>query len=223
MRTSTKVSIGVLIVLIAIMVALWPRGDDTGSTPAADGNAAPQGPAAEAVSSADRAAAALDSCPAPSGPARQDGQDSAPAGAAAPMNAITLDCLADGAPVDLGRALAGKPAVINLWAYWCAPCRDELPALEEFADRAGDQLTVLTAHSDSHADKALALLEDLGVHLPGVEDPDSKIATAVGAPQVLPVTILLRPDGTVAQVVTMPFANADQIADVVAEKLGVSV
>src|SRR5699024_4911593 len=104
------------------------------------------------------------------------GSDGSPESAAAdsdaPLAGITLTDLGDGGPVDLSSKLAGRPAVINLWAYWCAPCREELPAMEQFARQAGDAVTVLGVHSDQHTDKGRALLRDLGVHLDAVADPD---------------------------------------------------
>ena len=41
------------------------------------------------------------------------------------------------------RRAPGVPTVVNLWGSWCAPCREELPLLQEFADGAGDRVRVL--------------------------------------------------------------------------------
>ncbi|GAA4805894.1 TlpA disulfide reductase family protein [Tomitella cavernea] len=202
MSASAKTGIGVFIVFVALIVAMVMTllGDDGG--PAASAPAA-SGPQA-------------------TGPV--SGSPDAPAaGSAMPLHGLILADLHDGHPVDVGAHLAGKPAVVNLWAYWCAPCREELPAMEQFAQRAGDTVTVLTVHSDQHSDKGRALLEDLGVDLPSVADPERKVAAAVRAPQVLPVTVLVRPDGTVARVVAIPFTDADHIAEVVKETLGVTL
>ncbi|MEV0079329.1 TlpA disulfide reductase family protein [Nocardia neocaledoniensis] len=195
-----------LILVIAAAVALWPRTDSGTTNP---GTPAARQPAA--VSAEERAAAGLAPCPTSTGPG------------AGPLAGITLTCLADGAPVDLAAALAGKPALLNLWAYWCGPCAVELPHLQEFARRAGPELTVLTVHSDPDEAKALARLSGLGITLPGVEDPAASVRTAAGAPAVLPVSVLVRADGTIASVEVRTFADVADIADTVAEKLGVRI
>ncbi|MFI1914582.1 TlpA family protein disulfide reductase [Nocardia sp. NPDC020380] len=201
-----------VIVVVALVVALWPllhRSHDSAASILA--SEVPTAPAEEQVSAADRAAAALAPCPAPSG---------APVGDS-PLRGITLDCLSDGRPVDLVAALAGKPAVLNLWAYWCGPCAEELPLLQQFSEQARGAVTVLTVHSDPGAAKGLSRLSGLGIHLPGVEDANTKVRTAVHAPAVLPISVLLRADGTVAKVVVRPFGSVQDIADTVAAELGV--
>ncbi|UGT52923.1 TlpA family protein disulfide reductase [Nocardia asteroides] len=205
-RLALRWALAALILVIAAAVALWPRTDSGTTNP---GTPAARQPAA--VSAEERAAAGLAPCPTPTGPG------------AGPLAGITLTCLADGAPVDLAAALAGKPALLNLWAYWCGPCAVELPHLQEFARRAGPELTVLTVHSDPDEAKALARLSGLGITLPGVEDPTASVRTAAGAPAVLPVSVLVRADGTIASVEVRTFADVADIADTVADKLGVRI
>ena len=202
-----------LVVLIALMAALWPRSEAEIGTQTLPG--ATEEPEDTSQLGVLRAGASLPPCPAP------NGTSAGSALTGGPLAELTLECLADGSPVDLGAALAGKPVVLNLWAYWCGPCREELPAMEQFAERAGDAVTVLTVHKDKSQAKGLAMLEELRVRLPGVADPGAKIAAAVSAPNVLPVTVLLRADGTVAAVLAVPFTDADQIAGAVREHLGV--
>lgn len=163
------------------------------------------------VSDAQRAAAALTDCP--------PGRAAAPA--AGPLAGLTLDCLATGRPVALAAALAGRPALLTLWAYWCAPCARELPALQQYATQAAGAVTVLTVHSDPAAAKGLARLADLQVHLPGVQDPDARVRRAVQAPEALPLSLVLRPDGALAKLVVRPFDSADDISATVADALGV--
>ncbi|MBF6363288.1 TlpA family protein disulfide reductase [Nocardia farcinica] len=199
-----RLALAGLITVVALAVALWPR--DAGEP--ATGSGAPTG---GAVSAQLRADAALAPCPGP-----------APgAVGAGPLAGLTPTCLADGAPVDLATALAGKPALLNLWAYWCGPCAEELPHLREYASRVGDRVTVLTVHSDPEEAKALSRLTGLDVHLPGVLDPDARVRAAVGAPAVLPISVLVRPDGSVAEVVVRTFTGVDDIAATVQRALGV--
>ena len=67
-----------------------------------------------------------------------------------------VECATDGSTVDVARALAGRPAVLNLWAYWCAPCAVELPAMAEYQRRAGGGVSVVTVHQDENEAAALA-------------------------------------------------------------------
>ena len=212
MSNTGRWTLAALVAVLALVVALWPR--ERGTDVAAGAGMAPMTPPladTAIVTAPDRAAADLQPCPVPTGTAA-DG----------PLTDIRLGCLADGAPVDLDAALAGHPALLNLWAYWCAPCAEELPYLQEYAARAGDAVTVLTVHSDPSEAAALNRLTDLGVHLPGVQDADATVRAAVGAPAVLPLSVLLRSDGTVAEVVVRPFTGVDDIADTVARSLGVA-
>ena len=95
--------------------------------------------------------------------------------------------------------------------------------MAQFAERAGDAVTVLTVHEDKNQDRGLAVLAELGVRLPAVDDPESLLVAAARAPNVLPVTVLLRADGSVAALLPVPFTDADQIAAAVREHLGVQL
>lgn len=139
-----------------------------------------------------------------------------------PLAGLTLDCLGAPGGVDLGTALAGRPAVLDIWAWYCQPCAVELPAMQAYAERAGSALTVLTVHSDPASPYGLEQLARYGVHLPGVQDPTSRVAALVGAQQVLPVTVLLRADGTVAKILPVPYTSPDAIAADVQRYLGVT-
>ncbi|MBD0321809.1 MAG: TlpA family protein disulfide reductase [Aldersonia sp.] len=213
MSNTGRWSLLALVAVVALIVALWPRGDDTADPNSdTDPSAMTAAPMGAAPNAADRAAAQLVPCPV---------AEAAPAPQAA-LAGVNLDCLADGRPVDLGAALAGRPALLNLWAYWCAPCAEELPYLEDYAARARGEVTVLTVHSDPDEAKALARLTDLGVHLPGVADGHTRVRAVAGAPNALPVSVLLRADGSIAEVVARPFRSVDDIAGVVERSLGVA-
>ncbi len=201
-----------VIVALAAAVALWPRG---GSDTAGPGGAPP----AREIAPALRAASGAADCPAGT------------AASAGPLADLVLTCLSNGAPAAPGRT--GRPTVLNLWAYWCEPCRTELPLFQEYADRAGSAVRVLTVHSDPDEAKALSLLAALNddlrarqrpqLRLPGLQDSDARVRAAANAPAALPITVLVRADGSIADYVARPFHDADEIAADVADALGVPV
>lgn len=200
---------------VVIGVAFWHQLDD-GHT----GPAGPERPgAARAHRDADtpealagpRARADLPPCPRPgtgAGPAQ--------------LRGITVECAADGSPVDVASAVAGRPVLLNLWAYWCGPCAEELPALAEYQRRMGERVLVLTVHQDENETAGLLRLAELGVKLPTLQDGRRQIAAALRVPNVMPATVLLRADGSVAQIMPRPFTSADDIAGAVNAQLGVS-
>lgn len=197
------VSTAVVVLLVALAVfALWPRSAEA---PVADG--APAARQAVAVSDAElaplRAAAALPACPVPAAPAT-DG----------PLSGVTISCLGAEGPVDLGSL--GGPVLLNLWASWCAPCREELPVLQEYAARPGS-VPVLLIDVDDDPRAALRTLDELGVGLPSALDPGTAVRTALDVPPGLPYSYLVRPDGSASRVdPPTPFTSADDVATAVA-------
>jgi thiol-disulfide isomerase/thioredoxin len=125
---------------------------------------------------------------------------------------VVVGCAADGSAVEVGRALASRTVVLNLWAYWCAPCVDELPAMQRYQLQAGDAVTVVTVHQDENETAALLRMAELGVRLPVLQDGKRSIAAALALPNVMPATVVLRPDGSVAKVLPRSFASAEAIA-----------
>lgn len=91
----------------------------------------------------------------------------------------------------------GRPVLVNFFASWCGPCREELPLLDE-AQRDGRAEVLAVVFRDSDR-RAREFLEELGVSFPGLRD-DGQIADAygVGLRPGLPVTVAITPDGRIA-------------------------
>lgn len=220
--TSARWSAVLLVVVVALIVAIWPRGGSPTSLDA-NGSAPSAGPIPGATASvspddlaAARARAALAPCPSASGPAP----------ASSVLRGVTVPCLGAAGEVDLGAATAGTPMLINFWAPWCLPCRRELPTVQSFAQRAGSAVTVLAVQAKEGSENpvlALALLGEIGVRLPSVVDSSARVAAALGIPRVFPVSVLVRADGSVAKVLPTVFENEQDIADAVSRDLGVRV
>jgi thiol-disulfide isomerase/thioredoxin len=115
-------------------------------------------------------------------------------GAAAPARVpdLTLECLSGGGTVRLTRL--HRPAIVNLWASWCAPCRTELPAFQRYATRRGDRVTVIGVDTGDTRDAGSALLREIGVSYPTLFDDQRRLLAAIerGA---LPVTLFVDADG----------------------------
>ena len=109
---------------------------------------------------------------------------------------------ANGQPVSVA-AFEGKTALVNLWATWCVPCREEMPYLKQLhEERAGDDFAVVPVSMDlGTADKPKAFYRDMNLDpLPFYHDGKmaafntfKKRSLALG----LPATILLGPDGCI--------------------------
>jgi hypothetical protein len=92
--------------------------------------------------------------------------------------------------------------------------------MAEYQRRAGPGVTVLTVHQDENETAALLRLAELGVRLPTVQDGRRLIAAAFRVPNVMPATVVLRADGSVAEVLPRSFTSADEIAAAVGPTVG---
>lgn len=190
-----------VVIAAAVAAAVWPRG---GAAPAAQ---APPRPAQDL--SAARARAALPPC----APA------AAPAPAGSPLASAHVTCLADGRTVDLASVVGGGPALVNVWAPWCVPCRQELPALAAYATSPG-AVPVLEVQVQSFQSDGLALLARLGVKLPTVFDGGDSASRALSVPTTLPASYLV--EGGHPTRVTDPllFGSEADVASAVARYVG---
>lgn len=95
----------------------------------------------------------------------------------------------------------GRAVLLNLWATWCVPCRQEMPALDRLQEKAGGKsFEVVAVNIDtSRLDKPKAFLDEIGVRsLVRYADPSADVFQALkraGKALGLPTTLLIGADG----------------------------
>ena len=98
------------------------------------------------------------------------------------------------ASLTLAQALDGRPAVVNLWASWCGPCRAEMPALAA-AQQRHPEVTFLFVNQGESASVVRDWLARSGLPLREVLlDPDRSLGEAIGS-RGLPTTVFYDPKG----------------------------
>lgn len=158
-----------------------------------------------------RAEAALQACPS-AGP--QPAQVPPLPDPAGPLAGIEVPCLGAPGPVELPAALAGRETLLNVWASWCVPCTQELPALQDYAARP-DAVPVLGVNVKDNPVQALRLLTRLKIHLPVVVDSGAEVIGRLRA-VALPASFLVHPDGSVTQLLPqVAYTEAFEVADAV--------
>ncbi|MFC0199793.1 TlpA disulfide reductase family protein [Paracoccus rhizosphaerae] len=91
----------------------------------------------------------------------------------------------------------GKVVLLNFWATWCAPCREEMPALDRLQSQmGGDDFEVVTIATGRNAPERIDdFFEEVSVeNLPVLLDPRQQVARDMGVVG-LPVTVLIDRDG----------------------------
>ena len=89
----------------------------------------------------------------------------------------------------------GKLTLINYWAIWCAPCREEIPELNHFAKEYADQLTILAVNFDNEqGEKLQAQVEKLGIEFSSLQS-DPRALWSLKPVSVLPETLIIDSEG----------------------------
>lgn len=150
---------------------------------------------------------------------------------------FTLPLLVPGAPLTAPEGtevslsdLRGRPVVLNIWASWCDPCKDEAPVIRDIAtDYAPQGVVVLGLNVRDLSGKGRAFAQRYGLTFPSVRDGEGRVQNRFGATGV-PETFVIDREGRVALALRGPlvdrgrFANVDDfrrvLDQVVAERPG---
>ncbi|MCX4389043.1 TlpA family protein disulfide reductase [Micromonospora peucetia] len=133
---------------------------------------------------------------------------------------LTLNCFTGGAPVAL-RDVRG-PAVINVWASWCPPCRKELPAFQRLSERAAGRLHVIGVNNQDSREAAKGAGEDFGLRFPVLFDQGESFKRALRA-KGIPVTVFVDGQGRVRHVDSSGALDDARLAELVRQHLGLTV
>jgi cytochrome c biogenesis protein CcmG/thiol:disulfide interchange protein DsbE len=134
---------------------------------------------------------------------------------------ISLPCLGNGPDIRLAD-LRG-PLVINVWAQWCGPCREEAPYLASLQQRAGGKLQIIGIdYDDPRPELAVKFADEHGLDYPHVVDQDkaTQRALKIGGP---PLTAFVDKDGAVVWVHRGVLTSQQQLDQLVQAKLGVTL
>jgi thiol-disulfide isomerase/thioredoxin len=93
----------------------------------------------------------------------------------------------------------GKVVLLNFWATWCPPCREEIPLLTELASRYKDRLQIVgVSMDDAPAEEVRQFAKRFGINYPIVMGSSEMISEYGGVP-ALPTCFVISPDGLVVQ------------------------
>lgn len=146
-----------------------------------------------------RRAAGIADCPQP--------KPSGPVAGGLPQ--LSLECLGGGTQVDFA-ALRG-PMVINFWAQWCLPCRQEATFLAEFAaDQEAPASLLGVNYDDPQPAWAIEFAQLVGWKYPQLRDPAKVTAGPLGVPGI-PLSLLLDAEGRVVARHAGAFASTAEL------------
>jgi thiol-disulfide isomerase/thioredoxin len=113
---------------------------------------------------------------------------------------------------------AGRPAVVNFFASWCAPCVQEMPDFEVAHQEFGDDVAFVGLAERESAQDSLGIVETTGVTYDIGRDPGGDVLTAFQG-LAMPTTVFIDADGTITSLHSGALSTADLRRRIKAELL----
>lgn len=99
-------------------------------------------------------------------------------------------------PINL-KALRGKPALLNFWATWCPPCRQEMPDLQAAYEQYGADLNFLAVNVKESAGVIAPFVQEMGATFPVLVDEDGAVSGGLYEVSGIPTTFFLDARGVI--------------------------
>jgi cytochrome c biogenesis protein CcmG/thiol:disulfide interchange protein DsbE len=122
--------------------------------------------------------------------------------------------LPGGAPAFQRRLteLRGHPVVVNKWASWCGPCREEMPWFQVLSARLGKRIAFVGVDAKDSDAAAKTFLEEFPLPYPSYTDPGQEISQLIRATIGFPSTAIYDSRGNLAHVQQGQYASKEALA-----------
>ncbi len=103
----------------------------------------------------------------------------------------------DGEVVSLSE-LKGEKVILNFWATWCPPCREEMPEIQKFYDAHQDDIKIIAVNFNEKDEKVIDFLDEFGYTFPSPLDREGSVGKEYGV-LTLPTTYFINSDGVIQE------------------------
>lgn len=93
------------------------------------------------------------------------------------------------------ETMRGRWVILNFWATWCAPCLDEMPALQAIANERSGQLALFGINMREGADEIRTYMSRYRISFPILINPDESVSNNYQLSLGIPQTVIITPDG----------------------------
>lgn len=104
----------------------------------------------------------------------------------------------------------GKGVFLNFWGTWCEPCKKEMPHMEKMAQEYAGEVEILAVNVGESNFQVQNFAEQYGLTFPIAIDKSKEVMNTYGV-NPLPTTFMIKPDGTIDQIVIGGLIVEDQV------------